>query len=296
MQNILVDIGSSSVKAYLLEKKQLIHLYTKSFNLKDGFDPHIGLTPENNQALFDFVKKLQTDYPKSKILAYGTALFRKFTPEAFKKFNEQFTKNTNATFTLITQDEENEYLEYALLEKFTYHKPVLLINIGGGSTELVIVQDMKTMSRTNIDIGVGTLLSEFTEINKSNSLGLYQKVTRFCLDRIPKTTIQTEIAYSTGGELTFTRLAEYNLQKNSFFQDTDHPVMITGKDYVKRNKEIFEKMTIQDLEKLMPENPSWMQGARAFLALSDAICEVYRVKYVIPSDSNLINGIVRKDF
>lgn len=296
MQTILVDIGSSSAKAYLFENKQLTYLYTKSFNFKDGFDPKTGLSKENNHALSDFINILHSDYPNANIQTFGTALFRKFTPSAFQKFRDEFTKNTHATFTLITQNEENEYLEYALLEKFTYHKPVLLINIGGGSTELVVIQDMKTLNRTNIDIGVGTLLSEFSNINTSNSLDLYQKVIQFCLDRVPLTTFQTEIAYSTGGELTFTRIAGYKLSNNTFFKDPDHPIMIMVKDYLKRNKEIFAKMTAQDLEKLMPENPTWMRGARAFLALSDAICEVYGVKYLIPSDSNLVNGIVRKNF
>lgn len=72
--------------------------------------------------------------------------------------------------------------------------------------------------------------------------------------------------------------------------------MITIDDYKIKNKEIFEKITLKELEDLMPDNPKWMHGARAFSAISQAICEKYGILKIIPSDSNLINGVIRQEF
>lgn len=41
----------------------------------------------------------------------------------------------------------------------------------------------------------------------------------------------------------------------------------------------------------MPDSPKWMHGARACSALAEAICKKYGIDYIIPSDSNLIDGI-----
>ncbi len=50
------------------------------------------------------------------------------------------------------------------------------------------------------------------------------------------------------------------------------------------------------MESLLPENPNWMHGARGCSAIAQAICEKYKLETLIPSDSNLINGVSRKEF
>ena len=42
---------------------------------------------------------------------------------------------------------------------------------------------------------------------------------------------------------------------------------------------------------MMPNNPEWMTGARACSALAQAICQCFNIQYIVPSDSNLIDGV-----
>ncbi len=51
MNKILLDIGSSTVKVYNQKKDHLELVETKSFHFKNDFDPDIGLTEENKNAL-----------------------------------------------------------------------------------------------------------------------------------------------------------------------------------------------------------------------------------------------------
>lgn len=46
----------------------------------------------------------------------------------------------------------------------------------------------------------------------------------------------------------------------------------------------------------MPDNPKWMHGARGCSAIAQAICQKYSVQTIIPSNSNIINGIIRQEF
>jgi len=49
----------------------------------------------------------------------------------------------------------------ALVGKCNLNEPVLLINIGGGSTELVIMYGKEAIGRLNLDFGVGKILFDF---------------------------------------------------------------------------------------------------------------------------------------
>ena len=92
------------------------------------------------------------------------------------------------------------------------------------------------------------------------------------------------------------QLAQYLLEQNSLFSDPDHPSIIKLSSFVKKNKDIFTKTSLSELEQLMPENPKWMHGARACSALAQAICQHYGIQRIIPSNSNLVNGVVRQEF
>jgi len=165
---------------------------------------------------------------------------------------------------------------------------LLLINIGGGSTELVVMYGKEAIERVNLDFGVGKILTDFPQINDEFSKVKLEEVVNYVKNLLPKVQNKPKIAFYTGGELTYMKLANYPLKKNNLFEDEDHPFLIELEDFKNKNKEIFEKISLKELENLMPENPKWMHGARP-------CCEKYYIEKIIPSDSNIIHGIVRQE-
>jgi len=143
---------------------------------------------------------------------------------------------------------------------------------------------------------VGTILTNFPDINTTSSAVELEKIKEYVMQRLPQLSKTVSIAFYTGGELTYMKLANYALEKNTLFVDNDHPFVITLKNYQIKNKELFTTITLAVLEALMPQNPAWMHGARACSAFSQAICEFYHISTIIPSDANLVNGIVRREF
>jgi len=184
----------------------------------------------------------------------------------------------------------------ALVGKCHLNEPLLLINIGGGSTELVVMYGKEAIERLNLDFGVGKILNDFPQINEEVSKINIEEVVNYVKNLLPPLQNKPKIAFYTGGELTYMKLANYPLKKNNLFKDSDHPFLIEFKDFKNKNKEIFEKITLKELESLMPENPKWMHGARPCSAIAQAICEKYSSEKIIPSDSNIVNGILRQEF
>lgn len=287
----IIDVGSSTVKHYNYSSSLKL-IQSKSFHFKDGFDANIGISEGQKSDLFDFIKSIKRANPTVK--TYATSIFRKFSPEAMASFKKEFLAKTGVEFNVISQDEENKYLELALVGRFHSTEPAMLLNIGGGSTEIVVVKGGKAIERKNVDIGVGTMNSKFPQMNDSISSVDLQDALAFAQSSLPEMSFRPKIAFYTGGELNYMKLAGYKLDKNALFEDPTHPSTITLKNFSSKNAEVFGKIKLAELEALMPSNPKWMHGARGCSALAQSIFERFGIKTIVPSDSNLIDGVARE--
>ncbi len=295
-KKLLIDVGSSTVKVYEQTSPSVSLLLARSIPFKTEFDPTKGISESTKKELYELITEIKDKNPDKPIKLFATALFRKMETETKKAFVDEFFLRTGLYFNIIPQELESFYLQVALVGKYQVNEPVLLINIGGGSTELVVMYGKEAIETKNIDLGVGTVLTEFPKINDQKSGVPLDTVIEFVSEKLPKLDNKVKTALYSGGELNYMQLAKYNLQANKLFNDEDHPSMITLKDFSSKNKEVFEKISLKELEELMPDNPTWMHGARACSALAQAICDKYRVETIIPSNSNLINGASRQEF
>jgi len=293
---IVVDVGSSTIKVHRLEEDgQVKYLKNQSIPFKNNFDPQKGLALENKQKLFDFVDQIKNEYTSFPIKIYATAIFRKLEPLAKRVLLHEFFERTRLYLNIVEQDLENFYLEKALVGKAEIGEPLLLINIGGGSTELVLIKDREVVERKNLDLGVGTVNEKFPGINSSFSQVSLGEVAGFIKDFLPPLSSEPRVAFYSGGELTYMKLALYPLIPNLLFADSDHPTLIHFSDFQIKNQKVFQATTLEQLEGLMPENPSWMHGARGCSAIAQAIGEKYGLEFLIPSDSNLAHGVNRQE-
>lgn len=294
---IIIDVGSSTVKVHQRsESGQLTHLKNQSIPFKNNFDPQKGIDPRNREALFDLVGQIKTDNPGLPVKIYATAIFRKLEPEAKKLFIHEFFEKAGLYFNIIEPDLENFYLEKALLGKVQLGDHLLLINIGGGSTELVLTRNQEVLERKDLDLGVGSINAQFPGISSQWSEVPLEEVVEFIKKRLPDLSCNPPVAIYSGGELTYMKLAGYPLSPNTLFDDSDHPHFIHFRDFQAKNREIFHSIGLKQLEDLMPENPSWMHGARGCSAIAQAIGEKYNLEYLIPSDSNLAHGAQRQEW
>lgn len=292
---IYIDIGSSTVKIYRSDKRFRL-IESKSFHFKQNFTPETGLSESDRNAFIKYIKEIQEKFPNEKIKTFATAIFRQISPKAKQELIDLFFQETGLCLNIVSSKLESFYNEMALAGEYSGRKPILLMNIGGGSTELIIKQNNKSIVRYNLEIGVGTVMSGFPFLNDEFSRHKLSYVVESIKENLPDIDLPAEYAIYNGGELTYMELAKYNLINNSIFEDQNHPKMISYKDFIKRNNEIFSKVSLSELENLMPENPRWMHGARACSALAQAIIEHFNVKNIIPSDSNMINGVIKQEF
>jgi hypothetical protein len=292
----LFDVGSSTIKMYEYESEKLRLIRTQTFSFKDQFYPSHELSSQNYSNLINFFNSAASDYElldKTNTKIFATGIFRELSNR--QDFIEDFYSRTKLYFNIVSHDLEEYYLETAWTDRCDSDLPFMVINIGGKTTELVFYQNRKIVARELLQIGVGTVISQYDGINDELSRCSLEKITTDIRSSLPHTSNRCYFAIYTGGELNYMKLAEYALEDNKLFADDAHPSMITLSKYVENNRSIFQDVSLKDLKALMPDNPSWMNGARACSALAQAICQHYSVNVVVPSDSNLVDGVVLRE-
>jgi len=296
MKVMYIDIGSSTVKVYGAGNDGVVLKETKSLPFKNEFNSEVGLSEKMKQELIDYVNRAKDKYKPVRVKVFATAIFRRLTRAAYHRLADDFFEQTGTCFNVVSHELESFYLEKALSSEYTGSVPLLLINIGGGSTELIVKEAGEVIGRYNLEIGVGTVLNDFPFLNEAYSKYALREVVDSISKQLPGTKLATPVAIYNGGELTYMRLAGYNLATNDVFSDPTHPCVISSSGFAARNEEIYQKISIKELENLMPDDPLWMHGARACSAIAQAIVEKFQVEKLVPSDSNMIDGAIKQEY
>ncbi len=292
-QNIqIIDVGSSTVKCYRIEAGNILLSEQRSFHFKKYANADGLLSDEIINELLTYITELvEKNVINTKIIATG--IFRKIPADQQQFIIDTCFVKTKCYFNIISHEMEGQYLNKALSAMCPTDHTVLLLNIGGGSTEIIIKQNNKPDVTVNVELGVGNIIEKFPGVNEETSTTSLDTVTEYIKTLLPKIDSIADYAIYNGGELHYMKLAEYNLAKNVSFTDSDHPLEISLKDFSQKNFEIFNSISLTSLEELMPNDPKWMHGARACSAIAQAVCEKYSVTKIIPSDSNTVHGYVR---
>ncbi len=292
-----IDLGSSTIKVYQYQEK-LVLLEEHSIYFKNDFDSEKGISPSNLEELCRYFNELLGKYHfrYETTHIFVTGIFRNLNSdrrcELVKLFNEKFDLH----FNIISHGIENYYLAKAMEHEYN-DKKVLIINMGGKTTELVTYHHGRVTDTKNLTIGVAEMLNQFSKVNDSISGNSVEEMETFVLDKLSTVSFDDDYdcAIFTGGEERFELLTKFPLVKNTLFDDGIHSYMISLDDYVMATKRVFFEYTMDDLYKLMPSNPKWMDGARSGAVLPLAIFRKANIPWIVPSDLNLIHGIIRDE-
>ena len=294
-----IDLGSSTIKTYACEEQEVAPelIEEKSIILKNFFSEETGISQKNYREVIKHMQELVGEYHlnSNNCKIYATGIWRKIPKEQYDNLKADFAQ-LGLKFHVITQEEENYYFEKAMQGIYD-NKKVLMVNMGGKTTELLVYDKGEVTHRKNLQIGVAEMLNYFPEMNDENNGLKIQDVLQYALDILEGEEIDfgCDCGIFTGGELRFQKLVKYHLVPNRIFYDGIHEYMITYEDLAKKNQELLEKISLDDLYVLMPHNPKWMDGAKAGSILAQAIFKKANIHYIVPSDLNIVNGIIKEE-
>ncbi len=294
MKNYYIDLGSSTIKVYQYEQ-ELTLIDEHSIYFKNNFDANTGISKDNTDELCSYFENIQSKYALKydNTHIFVTGIFRSLIPERKRELVKLFNDKFDLHFNIISHGIENYYLAKAMENDYN-SKKVLIINMGGKTTELVTYTGKKITDSKNLNIGVADLLNNFDKVNEKYSGNTVEEMEKFVLDKLADIKLDSDYdcAIFTGGEERFELLTGFNLIENSLFNDNIHKYMLSLEDYIKGTKKVFNDISLDELYALMPNNPKWMDGARSGAIIPLALFKMANIKWITPSDLNLINGVI----
>lgn len=294
MLDYYIDLGSSTIKVYCYEDK-LNLIEEHSIYFKNDFDAQKGISEENLEELCKYFEKLQSKYDLKyyNTHIYVTGIFRNLIRERKQDLVKLFNDRFDLHFNIISHGIENYYLGKAMENDYN-HKKVLIINMGGKTTELITFVGTKITDTKNLNLGVADLLNNFSKVNEKYSGNTVEEMEKFVRKRLDNIELDNDYdcAIFTGGEERFELLTGFHLVENSLFDDHIHQYMLSLDDYIRGTERVFYDISIEKLYELMPNNPKWMDGARSGAIIPLVLFKIANVKWIIPSDLNLINGVI----
>jgi len=284
--SIFIDIGSSTLKTYALHADGALELTDeKSILFKDGFSADAGVAGEKVDALLAHLGQ----WAGQNVRTFATGIWREI-PAAQAEF---LAEHCPVGFKIISHDDEARYLKQAADLPYA-GKKVLVINMGGKTTEIVSVLRDGTTKTQLLKIGVADLLNQFPSVNDAISSASIEDMEKFVSEKLANESFDTDYDFALfTGELRFEKLSGYPLEPNAQFTDANHPSQVSIDGFIAGTQRIFFDMTMDELRGLMPKNPNWMSGARPGAVLPLAVFNRAGIRVIVPSDLNLINGAVR---
>lgn len=294
MKNYYIDLGSSTIKVYCYEN-ELKLLEEHSIYFKNDFDAEKGISESNSKELCEYFEKIKNKYNLKyyNTNIYVTGIFRNLVQERKQELVKLFNDKFDLHFNIISHGIENYYLGKAMQNDYN-GKKVLIINMGGKTTELVTFVGKDITNTKNINVGVADLLNNFDKVNEKYSGNTLEEMEQFIANKLNDVVLDKDYdcAIFTGGEERFELLAGFNLVENNLFNDNIHKYMLTLEDYVAGTEKVLYNMSLDELHALMPSNSKWMDGARSGAIIPLVLFKKANVKWIIPSDLNLINGVI----
>lgn len=294
MKNYYIDLGSSTIKVYCFEDKLKL-VEEHSIYFKNDFDAEKGISESNLKELCDYFEMIKNKYDLKyyNTNIFVTGIFRNLVYEKRVELVKLFNDKFDLHFNIISHGIENYYLAKAMQNDYN-NKKVLIINMGGKTTELVTFVGSKITDTKNLNLGVADLLNNFDKVNDKYSGNSVSEMVDFVNERLSNVELEKDYdcAIFTGGEERFELLTGFNLVDNTLFNDNIHKYMLSLEDYIKGTEKVFNEISMEELYALMPSNPKWMDGARSGAIIPLALFKMANVNWIIPSDLNLINGVI----
>ncbi|WP_196590782.1 exopolyphosphatase [Pectinatus frisingensis] len=291
----VIDIGSSTIRMaiynieygkieMLTKKKHLIGLagYVKN-NLmqQQGIDKACDSLNEFRDFLVDFHIK--------NVSAFATAAIRNVKNS--RAVVDELQKRTGIAIRVITGDEEAAFDFIGVMHGVDVPTG-LIIDVGGGSTELIYYIDKNIEKKISLPLGALSLHTDFVEDFLPSSAEV-NDMERYVTDALKKadgfTVPPAPYICGIGGTIKSMRILY-----NHLFQCNDDNMMLKTADFITMIKKYMRDTAVQekDIIMLLKSVPDRLQTIVPGMVIIDIICRYFQAEQLTYSDTGMREGYI----
>jgi exopolyphosphatase/guanosine-5'-triphosphate,3'-diphosphate pyrophosphatase len=231
-----IDIGSNTVILLIAEineeKKTITNVYDLQFipRISEGVLLSKKIHNDKIEELINILsvfKKISTQYSCSEIFALGTNAFRISTNSL--DVIAMVKKKLGINIEILSADLEAEYSFIGATYDKNDYSNSLVIDIGGGSTEIILGKKSQILFKVSLPIGVVSLKEKYQPYNSSNFdiMGANKEISNL-LERINAPELRVDHSIAIAG--TPTTLAAIKKNLNAYDEKLVEGEILTSSD------------------------------------------------------------------
>ena len=284
----IIEIGSNNTKTHIYENDKVIYEKTTTIEFKANYKI-------DNKILKTDIEKLNKVIEKAlkytnNIHIYGCSIFRNITSEELSDINEELYKKYKLKIEVVSQEDEANYTAIGCYNNMEYDGNVCIFIGGGGSIELIFVNNKKIIDKKYYNFGVVDVTNKFDTLKNDVPDCSFDDVYNYIDKLINNIDTKADVLVLTGGDhLYWYNNAKYKLLKNNIYKSDNQKYMITKEMSDKYDRDAL--VTSLNRVRQNSDNPKWFDGSRAMKVITNLISDKVCAKYIIPTKINMEDGI-----
>lgn len=286
----IIEIGSNNTKTHVYDHDTDNVLYdnTTTIEFKKNYKINNKIITSDLEKLYEVIDKA-LEYTKD-IHIYGCSIFRNITKQELEEINDLLYSKYKLKIEVVSQEDEANFTAIGCYNDINYDKNMCVFIGGGGSTELIFVNNKKIIGKKYYDFGVVDVTNKFNTLKNDIPECTFDEVYSYINELVGDIDIDADVLVLAGGDhLYWYNNAEFKLDNNNIYSNNKQKYMITREKSDEYDKTAYKKSLNRIREN--SDNPVWFDGSRAMKTITNLISHKVNAKYVIPTSINMEDGI-----
>lgn len=287
----IIEIGSNNTKTHIYKGEEAIYENTTTIEFKNNYKNENKINEEDLNKLYNIIDNVLS-YTKN-INIYGCSIFRNISGDELNEINKELHNKFNLKIQVVSQDDEANYTALGCYNNIEYNGNICVFIGGGGSTELIFVNNKKVIDKKYYNFGVVDITKKFDTLKNDVPNCSFDDVYNYINELIDDINIKAEVLILAGGDhLYWYNNARYNLIENTVYKNEKQKYMLTTAMSDNYDKDAL--VTSLDRIRKNSDNPKWFDGSRAMKVITNLISHKIDAKYIIPTKINMEDGLKMK--
>ena len=294
MKKAVIDIGTNSCRLFIgeVENKKITKKILKVMRitkLGEGVDKTKKLSVEGIDRTVEVLKTYRNtidEYNVKKIKVIATSATR--DAKNSKDFIDRVRRETNLDIHCISGKEEGTLSFKGAISEFD--SKIMVLDIGGGSTEFILGDDEKISYIESFDVGAVRLNEKFfLGMNEIKEGKLWVS---HLLEKLKRYRDSDFILVGVAG--TVTTHVSVLLEMEEYDTDRVHLYRLTKKE-IEKNLNLFLKCSLEERKNIVGLHPKRAEVIVAGSYLLLWIMEILGREEIIVSESDILEGLILDD-
>lgn len=284
----IIEIGSNNTKTHIYKDEDVIYENTTTIQFKKNYKKENKINEEDLNELYKVIENVLS-YTKN-VNMYGCSIFRNISKEELNEINKKIYDKFGFEIQVVSQEDEAQYTALGCYSNIEYNGNICIFIGGGGSIELIFVNNKKIIDKKYYNFGVVDITNKFDTLKNNISDCSFNDVYNYVDELIGNIDRKAEVLILAGGDhLYWYNNAGYDLIENTLYKNKNQKYMLTTEMSDKYDKDAL--ITSLDRIRANSDNPKWFDGSRAMKVITNLISHKIDAKYIIPTKINMEDGL-----